>query len=268
MSSLMYHDVVPAGMEDSSGFRGRDAARYKVTPGRFESHLEAITRALGQLQQVALGHPDAAQRLDPVITFDDGGISALAAADALERYGLRGHFFVTVNYIGTRGFLDPAGIRELRRRGHEVGSHSCSHPLRMGHLSPARLRDEWTTSRAALSDILGEDIRTASVPGGDFAPSVATTATEAGFTHLFTSEPIMTVRQIGSTMIVGRFTIQRWTGAATAAALAAGRWLPCTRQVALWNVKKLGKRIGGERYLQLRRLLLRHDREVRWGDCE
>ena len=136
----------------------------------------------------------------------------------------------------------------------------------MGHLSPARLRDEWTTSRAALSDILGDDIRTASVPGGDFAPSVATAAADAGFTHLFTSEPIMTVRQIGSLTIAGRFTIQRWTSAPTAAALAAGRWLPCARQVALWNMKKLGKQIGGERYLQLRRVLLRHGHEVRWGD--
>jgi hypothetical protein len=262
----MYHDVVPAGMDDSSGFRGRDAARYKVTPGRLESHLDAITRTLGRLQQVDRGQSDAARRFGPAITFDDGGVSALGAADALERYGLRGRFFVAVNFIGTRGFLDPASIRELRRRGHEVGSHSCSHPLRMGHLSPARLRDEWTTSRAALSDILGEDIRTASVPGGDFAPSVAATATDAGFTHLFTSEPIMAVRRIGSMTIAGRFTIRQWTGAATAAALAAGRWLPCSRQAASWTIRKLGKQIGGERYLQLRRILLRDNREVRWGD--
>ena len=128
MTALMYHDVVAEGMEDTSGFPGRDAARYKVTPARFESHLDAIAGSYG------------AHR--PAITFDDGGASALGAADVLERYGLRGHFFVTVNYIGKPGFLHPAGIRELHDRGHEVGSHSCSHPLRMGHLPPARLRDE------------------------------------------------------------------------------------------------------------------------------
>jgi hypothetical protein len=82
------------------------------------------------------------------------------------------------------------------------------------------------------------------------------TAADAGFTRLFTSEPIMTVREIGSMTIVGRFSIQRWTSASTAAALAAGLWLPRARQVALWNIKKLGKRIGGERYFQLRRVLL------------
>jgi peptidoglycan/xylan/chitin deacetylase (PgdA/CDA1 family) len=255
MPTLMYHDVVPAGMEDSSGFPGRDAGLYKLTPERFESHLDAITRTLGRRQRLAEAGSAEADR--PAITVDDGGASALAAADALERHGLRGYFFVTVNYIGTRGFLDRAGIRELRRRGHTVGSHSCSHPLRMGHLSPARLSLEWTTSRAALSDILGEDIRTVSLPGGDFAPSVATAAADAGFTRLFTSEPILTIRQIGPMTIAGRFAIQRWTSAPTAAALASGRWLPCTRQVAWWNMKKLGKQIGGEHYLQLRRVLLR-----------
>jgi peptidoglycan/xylan/chitin deacetylase (PgdA/CDA1 family) len=252
----MYHDVVPAGSEDSSGFPGRDAAIYKVTPEVFDTHLAA-------LQQFRADRSDLPET---PITFDDGGVSAVEAADTLERYGLHGRFFVTVDYIGTRGFLDAAGIRNLRRRGHEVGSHSCSHPLRMGHLSPMRLRDEWTASRAALSDLLGEDIRTASVPGGDFARPVAIAAADAGFTHLFTSEPIMSVRRIGSITVAGRFTIRRWTSARTAAALAAGRWLPCARQAAFWNMKKLGKQIGGERYLQVRRVLLRHGREVNWGD--
>ena len=256
MIALMYHDVVPAGDEDTSGFAGRDAARYKVTPELFDAHLRAVQQSL----------PDPHDAHDLIFTFDDGGVSALGVADALERDGLRGHFFVTVDYIGTSGFLDPTAIRDLQRRGHEVGSHSCSHPLRMGHLSPARLRDEWATSRAALSDILGEDILAASVPGGDFAPSVAAIAADAGFTRLFTSEPIMTVRRSGSITICGRFTIQRWTSASTVAAIAAGRRLPRTRQVAVWNLKKLGKRIGGQRYLQARRVLLGHDPAVRWGD--
>ena len=38
MTALMYHDVVPHGLEDSSGFPGRDSARYKVTPAQFEAY--------------------------------------------------------------------------------------------------------------------------------------------------------------------------------------------------------------------------------------
>jgi hypothetical protein len=117
-----------------------------------------------------------------------------------------------------------------------------------------------------LSDILGKDVDVASVPGGDFAPQVAEAAAKAGITALFTSEPTRESRQAFGVSLVGRFTIQRWTTADTAAALARGAWLPCARQAVVWNAKKMTKRLGGERYLHLRKLLLRHGNEVSWGD--
>ncbi|MBW8861659.1 MAG: polysaccharide deacetylase family protein [Acidobacteria bacterium] len=262
LNALMYHDVVATGAEDSSGFPGRDAALYKVTPQQFALHLDAIERAVGD-------RPDPRGRRSqgaPAITFDDGGVSALTAAELLEARGWIGHFFITANYIGTRGFVSEDDLRELARRGHVIGSHSCSHPLRMGHCSWAQLVDEWTRSCDVLRQILGADVHVASVPGGDFAPQVAEAAAKAGITTLFTSEPARDSRQAFGLTMRGRFTIQKWTTAATAAALAAGEWLPCARQAALWNAKKLTKRLGGERYLQLRKLLLRHGSEVRWGD--
>jgi peptidoglycan/xylan/chitin deacetylase (PgdA/CDA1 family) len=250
MLALMYHDIVAAGAEDSSGFPGRDAALYKVTPEQFDAHLSAI----------------AARAADPIITFDDGGAAAMRAVEALDRHGLRGHFFVTTNFIGTKGFLDETDLRELHRRGHVVGSHSCSHPLRMGHCRWPQLVDEWSRSRAVLSDLLGQAVTVASVPGGDFAPVVAEAAAQAGFTRLFTSEPTRDVKKIGGLELRGRFTIQRWTTAHTVGALAAGAWLPAARQVLVWNAKKATKRLGGARYLHLRKLLLGHGNDVRWGD--
>ena len=255
MNALMYHDVVAAGEEDASGFPGRDAALYKVTPDTFAAHLDAIA-----------DRPAPRVRPAPVITFDDGGRSAMEAATMLETHGWRGHFFVTANYIGTRGFLSEDEIRELARRGHVIGSHSCSHPLRMGHCFWTQLVDEWSRSRAMLGDILGSEVTVASVPGGDFAPQVAEAAATAGLTRLFTSEPSTGSRQAFGVTLIGRFAIQRWTTARTAAALAAGDWLPRTQQAIVWNAKKMTKRLGGERYLQLRKLLLGHGDEVQWGD--
>jgi peptidoglycan/xylan/chitin deacetylase (PgdA/CDA1 family) len=254
MTALMYHDVVALGAADSSGFPGRDAALYKVTPETFEAHLAAIA--------TPPAHP-----AQPLITFDDGGASASAAADALERYGLVGHFFVTTNYIGSRGFVDEPAIRDLHHRGHIVGSHSCSHPLRMGHCSPSQLIDEWTRSRRTLEDMLGDEVRAASVPGGDFAAAVAEAAACAGITRLFTSEPTCASRQVFGLTLIGRFTIQRWTTPETVAGLVSGAWLPCTRQAVIWKAKKLSKRLGGEQYLKLRKLLLGHGNDVQWGDA-
>jgi peptidoglycan/xylan/chitin deacetylase (PgdA/CDA1 family) len=267
VNALMYHDIVAAGTEDTSGFPGRDAALYKVAPETFDAHLAAIQRAMPAYpaHPARPAHPGPPA---PVISFDDGGSGAMTAADTLERRGWMGYFFVTTNYIGTRGFLTEAEIQDLARRGHMVGSHSCSHPLRMGHCSWPQLLDEWTRSRSILCDIVGADVRDASVPGGDFAPQVAEAAAKAGITRLFTSEPTGDVRHAFGLMLVGRFAIQRWTTADTAAALAVGDWLACARQAVAWNAKKMTKRIGGERYLQIRKALLRHGDEVRWGDTK
>ena len=90
--------------------------------------------------------------------------------------------------------------------------------------------------------------------------------TLAGLVDLFTSEPTTRDRYAFGATLRGRFTIQRGMSAAAARSLAAGEWLSCTRQALLWNTKKVSKRVGGERYLQLRRLLLGHDAGVRWGD--
>lgn len=259
MPVLMYHDVVAEGAEDSSGFPGRDAARYKVTPERFEDHLRAIVDTLPAL-------PASPALPALVITFDDGGASGLAAADALERHGLRGCFLVTTNCIGTRGFLDQPAMRELHGRGHAIGSHSCSHPLRMGHWPMSRLFDEWTHSREMISSIIGGATTIASVPGGDYAPAVAEAAAAAGFTLLFTSEPTNHVRAVAGLELRGRFTINRWTTARTARDLALGNWRPRAQQAVGWNARKITKRLAGERYLQLRKVLLRHGNDVRWGD--
>lgn len=252
MIALMYHDVVAPGAGDTSGFPGRDAASYKVTIERFTEHLDAIVER-GADKNCAL-------------TFDDGGISAITAADYLELHGLRGHFFVTANYIGTRGFVDPSAMRDLDRRGHIVGSHSCSHPLRMGHVPWIQLLDEWTSSRAILSDVLGHPIFVASVPGGDYAGHVARAAAEAGFAELFTSEPTAQDHHAFGIAVHGRFTIRRWTTAQTAAGLASGDRLPRLRQGAVWSAAKIGKYVAGRGYLRLRDLLMGRSAQVQWGD--
>ena len=133
--ALMYHDVIPAGHEESSGFAGADAARYKLTPEQFDAHLHAIrarvARAPGTSVMLATtsfplaggfgrARSGADVRTAPVstplmLTFDDGGRSASRIADALERHGWRGHFFVTSSRIDGPGFLQCGTIRDLRR---------------------------------------------------------------------------------------------------------------------------------------------------------
>ena len=238
----MYHDVVPTGHEDTSGFPGRAAALYKVTPARFEQQMAAV----------ACLEPERR----PTITFDDGGASAMHAANELERHGLRGAFFITVNYIGRRGFVTERDVRELYARGHLVGSHSCSHPLRMAHCPPRQLLEEWSRSRAHLSTLIGDEVRTGSIPGGGFSPAVAAAAQRAGLTQLFTSEPTGAARIIGELTVNGRFSIRRRTSVNDTIGLATGAGHARVRQQIAWTIKKASKRLGGAGYLELRRLIL------------
>lgn len=252
MRTLMYHDIAARAERDSVGFPGPLAARYKLEPGAFERHLDALAATglrVGALS-AALPEPEL------LLTFDDGGASASLAADALERRGWRGQFFVTTGRLDTPGFLSSEQVRELAARGHAIGSHSHSHPTYMGRLGDDELMHEWTRSRAALGEILGEPPQSASIPGGYLSRGVVRTAAAAGYELLFTSEPTLRVSENGLT-VRGRFTIWESTPARVAAAYATGSRSARGRLWLEWNAKKLVKRASPDAYQLLRRLRAR-----------
>jgi peptidoglycan/xylan/chitin deacetylase (PgdA/CDA1 family) len=255
---LLYHDVVPENEFVQSGFRSPDANAYKLFVGEFAEHLEQIgKRTQGRAVRVSDALAGRAGERDFLLTFDDGGKSALTnIADALEQRGWIGHFFVASDYIGVEGFLDGREIGELARRGHIIGSHSCSHPLVMSRCSREQLLQEWKESVRILTGITGSPVTTASIPGGSYSKMVAETAAESGINVLFTSEPTTSVWQVAGCCMVGRFSVQRGTSAALASALAAAEFMPTFRQAAYWNFKKILKSVGGEYWMAFRKRVL------------
>ncbi|HXG66243.1 MAG TPA: polysaccharide deacetylase family protein [Blastocatellia bacterium] len=253
----MYHDVVAAGDYDASGFPGADAALYKLELDKFRQHLSAM-KAVGSKPVTVFDlTSEAARRLPLLITVDDGGVSAYThMADMLEEAGWRGHFFITTGYIGSRTFLNSAQIRELRDRGHVIGSHSRSHPTRMSHCSWDEMVEEWGASVQTLSDILSERVTVASVPGGYYSKKVAAAAASQGIEALFTSEPTVRCHRVNGCLVLGRYTVQRRTSAAAVAAIAAGKIAPRLKQMLFWNLKKTVKRAGGKHYVESIKSLL------------
>jgi peptidoglycan/xylan/chitin deacetylase (PgdA/CDA1 family) len=208
LAGLMYHDVVddPA----ASGFSRPGALPYKLTRAVFEAHLDAVASGTCAPTRVDAADPaEPGRRL--LLTFDDGGASALWIADALERRGWRGHFFIVTNLIDRPGFLSRAAIRELATRGHMIGSHSHTHPDICRDLPPDRLLAEWRVSRDVLADLLGQPCRAASVPGGDISPRVLHAASVAGYSYIFTSEPWLTPHWVGGAWALGRFSVKAST---------------------------------------------------------
>ena len=247
--SLMYHDIAAPAQRDSVGFPGPLAARYKLAPEAFESHLDALGACGARPGVVAGGSlPPAA------LTFDDGGASALAAAAALERRGWRGHFFVTTGRIGSPGFLDVAGVRELSERGHVVGSHSHDHPAYMGRLTAEDVLLQWTRSRDVLAEALGDPPRIASVPGGHVSEAVIDGAARAGYEVLMTSDPTTRVRRRGGLLVLGRYGIWSTTPARQAARYVSGSPVARGRLWLEWKVKSASKDVSPELYERLRRV--------------
>src|SRR5205823_11855730 len=138
----------------------------------FREHMEAIedevqahpsARRPGNVLELLGG--GAGRKQGCLLTFDDGGASAITTiAPMLEEFGWRGHFFITTDYIDAPGFLTREQIRELHRRGHVIGSHSCSHRGRMSSQPAERLVREWGISKEILSGLLGEEVTTGAVP--------------------------------------------------------------------------------------------------------
>lgn len=251
--TLEYHDVVVNGEYDSTGFTGAGPASYKLTLENFEAHLAAIAARRLAATRVIDWLAEPRDRRPLFLTFDDGGNSAhTCIADALERHGWRGHFFVTAGRIDTPTFLSSAAMRDLTRRGHIIGSHSFSHPKMMGACPPEQVRDEWNRSVAILSDILGEPVTTASVPGGFYRPFLATAAAEAGIRALFTSNPSTLCERVGACHVLGRYTLRQWSKSSTAAAIAAGAIRPRASQWLLYSTLTFARALLGDHYTRLR----------------
>jgi peptidoglycan/xylan/chitin deacetylase (PgdA/CDA1 family) len=245
---LLYHDVAPRVKFDAHGLPGRLAARYKLEPEEFDAHLDAVEQTGRRVGLIGAGRP-----APPVaISFDDGGRSSLPIADALERHGWRGHFFIITGLIGSSGFIDTDGIRELDRRGHEVGSHSHSHPSYMARLADAEIESEWVRSRATLTEVLGRPPTHASVPGGSVSPAVVQAVRRAGYEVLMTSDPVRRVERVESLLIFGRYPIWSSTRPATAAAYVFGRRRAQAKLALSWKAKRLAKRISPRAYEALR----------------
>ena len=216
IASFGYHEVTDD--PTMSGFQRPAALPFKHTPRAFAEHLATV--AAGPFVPGLIGDIDFTRPGRHVLlTFDDGGKSAVYVADQLSRRGGRGHFFIVTSLIGTRTFLDAADIRYLRSSGHVVGSHSHTHPDIFRDETPQRMIEEWRTSCGILADLLGEPCSIASVPGGDISTAVLRSAAPAGLRYLFTSEPWTAPRQMNGTWILGRFGPKVGTSPARVGAL-------------------------------------------------
>lgn len=237
IAGLMYHEVTDD--PTSSGFQRPGALPYTLSRAAFQRHLDAIAGGALQPELVSdlnlrAGENGRARHL--LLTFDDGGASAMYVLEELARRGWKAHFFIITGRIGERRFLKPADIRTIRSAGHIIGTHSHTHPDIFRRLPRELMATEWRVSRAILEGLLGEPCLAASVPGGDISRVVLESVAESGIRYVFTSEPLLTPGRIGDTWVLGRVILKAGVSPATIRRLVAFRG---------WQRVQLLRRLGG-----------------------
>jgi hypothetical protein len=151
----------------------------------------------------------------------------------LEEYAWRGSFFVTTDWIGRPGFLNDRKIQELDKRGHVIGSHSCSHPERMSRGPWKRVLAEWEASTERLVSIVSHAVKVASVLRGFYSCRVAEPPRQPSSRLCLPPSPRPRVRTVNGCRVLGGYTAQRGMGPEWPAGFAAGKPGPVATGSAL-----------------------------------
>lgn len=111
------------------------------------------------------------------LTFDDGPNDGYTERllEILARHNAQATFFLIGRFARERAAL----VRRIRAAGHLIGNHTWTHP-RLMFSSPARIREELSSTSTALEDILGERIEFFRPPHGARNPIVLRVARELG----------------------------------------------------------------------------------------
>jgi peptidoglycan/xylan/chitin deacetylase (PgdA/CDA1 family) len=167
---LMYHRI------------GDNVSRYEISMWNFEQQLAwlrdngytAVT--LTEVYNYLYGYGRLPEN-SVVLTFDDGWASHWEAAATLERYGMRGVFFITLD---DQPRMPDWQIADLSGRGHEIGGHTNRHPDLM-LVSNERLWDEVAVHRQRLQAISGSSVDFFAYPYGSYNSQVIATVEAAGY---------------------------------------------------------------------------------------
>jgi glycosyltransferase involved in cell wall biosynthesis/peptidoglycan/xylan/chitin deacetylase (PgdA/CDA1 family) len=129
-------------------------------------------------------------------TFDDGDVSNYEKAlPVLERLGIKATFFITAGLLGKyidgpqgkRKMMNAEQVKNLARKGHEIGAHTMTHP-RLADLCVEKAEEEIFQSKACLEDLIGAPVVSFAYPYGNFNKGVRDSVENARFEYAFTTK--------------------------------------------------------------------------------
>ena len=124
-------------------------------------------------------------KLIATTSWDDGTKLDLKLAELLNKYGIRGTFYITKTYLD-----NPLGKDDLRTLDevHEVSAHTLNH-VDLTKVSLSQAKEEIEGIKAYLEDILGHKIHMLCYPYGKYNENIKEMVRASGFIGARTCEP-------------------------------------------------------------------------------
>ncbi|MBN1130493.1 MAG: polysaccharide deacetylase family protein [Chitinispirillaceae bacterium] len=181
---LLFHSI------DTGHFITMSALSRKL----FERFIRGLVQASFRPVTIseAQGFRHQGDRQPLLLTFDDGCRSFYRhALPVLADGDYKVTLFPVAGYLGRTSSWDilPAfhhlsapELREISAQGHEIGSHTLSHPD-LTLLETADLVTELRDSKRLLEDIVGKSVTALSFPFGSWNRRIWNIAGECGYTH-------------------------------------------------------------------------------------
>jgi len=147
---------------------------YTVSPATFTAHMKVLADSGYHSIQPAqlydyLVYNKPLPEKPVMITFDDSRVEhATIAAPVMEKYGLRGVFFIMTITYNKKNYMTKDQIALLAKAGHTVGLHSWDHTMVTKYKEAADWQKEAVEPKKKLETIVGRSVEYWAYPNGVF----------------------------------------------------------------------------------------------------
>lgn len=111
-------------------------------------------------------------------SWDDGHPDDLRLSELLDKYNLKGTFYVPIKNK-ERETLSDKNIRKISKR-HEIGAHSFNH-VDLTQLTSKEVREEVSSCKAKLEEIIDEKVRMFCYPKGKYNEDIVEAVESVGY---------------------------------------------------------------------------------------
>lgn len=137
------------------------------------------------------------------ISFDAawGDDKTMTILDTLDKYNVKSTFFLVEFWVKEY----PEDVKEIQKRGHEIGNHSATHPDLTG-VGSEEIKKELKLTSDAIEKLTGQKTKLIRPPFGAYDNKVMTACEEEGYKVIQWSVDSLDWKDISTEQIVERVT--------------------------------------------------------------